>query len=482
MSGLRWVTASRAIAQLFTWASTFVVIRLLSPTEFGLASLAGLFASFLLMLNELGFSVALVQRQTRDPETLTHAFGALLAIGLLMMLGLMAVAPVLGALVKEPRVVPLLRFISLQFVAMAFGVIPQARLSMDMRFKEISITSVSASLAGAAMTLISALKGAGAWSLIIGIVGMSFVRSIMLNVYSPWIVIPKLKLAKIRDFAGFSGLVVLERTLWYWYMQIDSLVVARVLGAGELGIYSVARQLTNIPLERAMVIVNSVTLPAYSLVKHDLEQVGRGYLKVLRVGAGYAFPVFWGLAAVSEPTVRLLIGAKWIAAVPVIQILCISMPLRMLNSFTSAAAQAVARQDVNIKSLLIAIVVIPAGVAIGSRWGMRGVAAAWAVGFPVVYFFNAMFLREALTLQLRRMIDTVRPAGIAAGIMLLVLELMSRAFLDSLAPAAHLAIAVPTGALLFATALWFVSKSCARELLDFARAVISRDAPAGLKA
>lgn len=482
MSGLRWVTATRAIAQVLTWASTFVVIRVLSPTEFGLASLAGLFASFLSMLNELGFSVALVQRQTRDPETLRHVFGALLAFGVLLMLGLIGAAPILGALVKEPRVVPLVRFISLQFIAMSFGVIPQARLSMDMRFKEIGITSVASSLAGAAMTLVSALYGAGAWSLIIGIVGMSFVRSIMLNVYSPWVVIPKLKLAKIRDFAGFSGLVVLERTLWYWYMQIDSLVVARVLGAGELGIYSVARQLTNIPLERAMLIVNSVTLPAYSLVKHDLEQVGRGYLKVLRLGAGYAFPVFWGLAAVSEPTVRLLLGPKWVAAAPVIQILCISMPLRMLNSFTSAAATSVARQDVNIKSLLIAIVIIPASVVIGSRWGMRGVAAAWAVGFPVVYFFNVFFLRQALALRLGRMIDAVRPAGIAAGVMLLSLGLMTRGFLDSLPPALHLAIAVPAGALIFALALWLVSKSCAREMLDFARAAVSRNSPGGLKA
>src|SRR5690242_18942746 len=140
------------------------------------------------MWSELGFSVALVQRQTRDPETLRNVFGALLAVGVLLMLGLAAAAPILRASVKEPRVVPLVRFISLQFIAMAFGVIPQARLSMDMRFKEIGITSVASSLAGAAMTLVSALYGAGAWSLIIGIVGMSFVRAIMLNAYSPWIV------------------------------------------------------------------------------------------------------------------------------------------------------------------------------------------------------------------------------------------------------------------------------------------------------
>ena len=164
-----------------------------------------------------------------------------------------------------------------------------------------------------------------------------------------------------------------------------------------------------------------------------------------------------------------------------IQILCISMPLRMLNSFTSITATAVARQDVNIKSLLIAIVIIPAGVAIGSHWGMRGVAAAWAVGFPIVYFFNALLLKGALSLPLRTMIETVRPACIAAGIMLLILELMTRALLDSLSPAMHLAVAVPMGALLFATALWCVSKSSARELLGFARAFMSRNAAEGLK-
>ena len=113
---------------------------------------------------------------------------------------------------------------------------------------------------------------------------------------------------------------------------------------------------------------------------------------------------------------------------------------------------------------------------------MRGVAAAWAVGFPIVYFCNLVFLKEALQMGVGRMIDAVRPACIAAAIMLLGLELMTRALLDTLSPAIHLAIAVPGGALLFATALWFVSRSCARELLDFARAAIARDAPGALKA
>jgi teichuronic acid exporter len=134
MSGLKWVTLSRVFAQALTWLNTFFVIRLISPADFGLAALASIFANFLSLLNELGFSVALIQRQTRDREILRNVFGALLLIGVTLTIALIAMAPLVGALVKEPRVVPLVRLVSLQFLAMSFSIIPQAMLSMDMRF------------------------------------------------------------------------------------------------------------------------------------------------------------------------------------------------------------------------------------------------------------------------------------------------------------------------------------------------------------
>ena len=470
---LRWVIASRLAAQLLTWANTFLVIRLLSRADYGLATLAGLFASYLTLINEFGFSVALVQRQTRDPETLRHVFGALLALGALLAVGLIAAAPIIGVLVKAPGVVPLLRLISLQFLAMAISVVPEARLSMDLRLKEISIADVCGSLIGAAATLLSALHGAGAWSLIIGSVVLNFSRAIVLNLFSPWIVIPQLSFNRIRDFLGFSGLVLLERTLWYWYMEVDILLVGRLLGVAELGIYAVGRQLTSIPLERAMGIINSVSLPAFSTVKSDLDQVRRGYLKILRLGAGYAFPVFWGLGLVCQPAVRLLLGSKWLAAVPVIQLLCISMPLRMLNSFTSATVASIDRQIVSIKSLTLALIVIPLCITVGIRWGIVGVAAAWAIGFPLVYLFNASLMRRTLIIPFRQMLKAVLPAATAALAMVVVLAALDTMLLGSYRPSVHLAVAVPAGALIFGTTLWLVSRESAYEILELVRGIAS---------
>ena len=202
------MTVSRFVAQALTWLNTLFVIRLLSPTDFGLAALAGVFSNFLLLLNELGLSTTIIRWQIRDKETLRHAFGALLLMGSAFAIGLVAVAPLLGTVTREPRVVPLIQANALQFVTMAFAVIPQSRLSIELRFKELSIAELGASLVGAGTTLVLALSGAGAWSLVCGVLAVVVSRAVLLNVYCFSVMSPRLQFSRLRHLAGFSGLAM----------------------------------------------------------------------------------------------------------------------------------------------------------------------------------------------------------------------------------------------------------------------------------
>jgi O-antigen/teichoic acid export membrane protein len=472
--GLRWVTMSRLLGQALTWVITLLVIRILSPTDFGLATLAGLFANFLLLLNELGLSTTVIRWQIREEETLRQVFGALLLVGLLLMGALMITAPWLGVVTREPRVVPLIRFISIQFMTMPFAVLPQARLSIDLRFKQLGLADLAASVLGAATTLVLALGNAGAWSIAAGIVMVSASRALFLNLFCFSLRAPSFQISKLRHLARFSGLAILERSLWYWYIQIDSFVVGRYLGAADLGLYGVGKQIASVPLERAMGIINSITLPTFSRIQNEPEQMRRGYLKLLRIGAAYAFPMFWGVALISDPLVRLVFGAKWLGSVIVIQLLCISMPLRMLNSFTSTAVVAINRQDVNIKSLVQAIVVVPLCVLVGLHWGVAGVAAAWAVGFPAIYLFNAVLVQRALQVRMTAMLFAVLPPAGAAAVMSLVTMGMSLLYFNSLPPLLNIMLVVPFAGAVFIAALAVISRTALRETLQLMREFTSR--------
>ena len=61
------MTAARAFAQIVSWISTIVVMRLLAPADYGLVAMATLFTGYLLFLGDLGLGTAL-RLSERHPE------------------------------------------------------------------------------------------------------------------------------------------------------------------------------------------------------------------------------------------------------------------------------------------------------------------------------------------------------------------------------------------------------------------------------
>jgi O-antigen/teichoic acid export membrane protein len=66
MSALRWSAAARFLGQAVSWGITIMVIRLLSPADYGLMAMAMVLVSFLVLLNTLGLDAVLVQDKDID--------------------------------------------------------------------------------------------------------------------------------------------------------------------------------------------------------------------------------------------------------------------------------------------------------------------------------------------------------------------------------------------------------------------------------
>ena len=73
MSGLFWVGGTRLIGQILTWGITIVVIRLLTPGDYGLLAMATVFMGFLSLVAEAGLGPALTQApEARRPDAAAH--------------------------------------------------------------------------------------------------------------------------------------------------------------------------------------------------------------------------------------------------------------------------------------------------------------------------------------------------------------------------------------------------------------------------
>ncbi|HEY0941138.1 MAG TPA: lipopolysaccharide biosynthesis protein [Steroidobacter sp.] len=478
MHGLRWATFVRLVTQIMAWSVTIVVMRLLTPEDYGLVSLTGIFVMYAGVISELGLGAALVQSRLNSETVLRSAFGAVLLLSLACCAALIASAGWIAEFFGEPTLRPMVQFTALQFPISILGTIPHALLSQRLQFREISLAGLISAMAQSGVTLLLAWLYPGPWALLIGTLVATIVRIAVLNVYSPITFPPSFKFEPLRPIMRVAVFIFGERSLWYWYGQFDSFIIGKRLGAHDLGAFSTAKLLASLPLDKAMEVINQVSFPAFSAINDDIERVRASYGKALRITAIYAFPIFWGLAAVAPDVMYLLLGEKWLSAGLPAAILSLAMPARMLTSIGSPVLLALGRSDVSMRLLVQTFIIVGAGLLIGSRWGLLGVSIGWAVAIPVASIWATLIALRIMNMPLREYLKHVRGAAIAAAAMMLLIEFGIEPLLASAPTVVRVAAQVAAGVAAYWVALSILDRDGRDETLGMVKRVLGRGDPA----
>jgi teichuronic acid exporter len=478
MHGLRWAAFVRLLTQVVAWSVTIVVMRLLTPADYGLVSLIGIFVLYAGVISELGLGAALIQARLTEEGLLRSAFGAILLLSLLCCATLIAGAGWIAEFFDEPTLRPLVQFTALQFPVAVLGTIPHALLSQRLQFREISMAGLVSAMAQSAVTLLLAWLYPGPWALVIGTLVATLVRIAVLNVYCPVRFLPSFKFEPLRPIIRNAMFIFGERSLWYWYGQCDSFIIGKRLGAHDLGAYSTAKLLASLPLDKAMEIINQVSFPAFSAINNDPDRVRASYGKALRITAVYAFPIFWGLATVAPDVTHILLGEKWHAAGLPAAILALAMPLRMLTSIGSPVLLALGRSDVSMRLLLQTFVLVGLGLLVGSRWGLLGASVGWAIAMPVASSWATLIALRIMKLPVREYLVYVRGAAFSAALMVLAVEFGIEPLLATMPAVVRVGVAVVAGLAAYWTALTIFDRAGRDDTVRVVRRVLGRDDPA----
>jgi len=418
LSGLRWSASVRLASQVFTWAITLVVIRLLTPADYGLLAMATVFVSFLAMFSELGLGAAVVQKADVDHHLLKRVFGVVLVIHFSLAALLALAAPLIAAFYAEPKVVPVIRVLSLQFIVAAFAVIPDAQLQRRMEFRNRSLLDLSGTIIASFTTLTMAFAGAGVWALVMGSLLSQIWKTIGINWLSPFMHWPNFSVKEMRPLLRFGGHITAAQVFWMFYLQVDVLICAKLLGNEVLGFYSVAMQLATLPSQRISGLINQVAFPAFSRMQQDPHKIGENILIGTRILSFFAFPVLWGISSVAPEIIKIMLGAKWLPAVVPLQVLALIIPLRMVGNFLQTAVQGIGRTDIVLQNAIWGAVIAPLAFFAGARWGgLLGLSLAWLVVSPLVSLQGMMRSLPAFGLRLTQLAMVMVPAAVAGIVM-----------------------------------------------------------------
>ena len=211
-----------------------------------------------------------------------------------------------------------------------------------------------------------------------------------LNLLCRNLVWPSFSLRGLRAHLSFGGFVTLDRGLWYLFAESDKFIGGKLLGSHQLGYYAVASQLASLPIQKISGLLNAVAFPAFSRAhSHDGDEAVQRYLlKATRLMSVVAFPVFFGMSCTAQPLIAALLGAKWLPAAPLLQVLGIVMPLRLLSNVFPPLLWGVGHPRSSAANLLIAAIFMPLAFYLGTRWGVLGLAYAWLAMYPLVFLLT----------------------------------------------------------------------------------------------
>jgi len=477
VSAVGWFVAIKVSVQIVTWAMTLVVIRILSPDDYGLMAVSQIFVNFMLGFGSLGFGDALVQQGETPMAVVARLFGVLLvaavALGFLMTL---AAYPI-GDWYHDPRLIPLIQVSSLGFLFTALTALPRAFLTKHLRVRPMFIMELSSGLAGAVTVIVLAFAGYGVWSLMLGWLATNVVKLIgFIVLASEYYVWPRFGFAGIGPLFSFGIYRTFEYIVWMIFASADILIISRWLGSVEVGVYVVASNFATMPLNKIAPIVNATAFPAFALVQERPSEARFYALKAVRMMAAIAVPLFFGLAVTSQEVVDLVFGPNWVAARPVLGVLALAVTFRAILLVVPNFLQGIGDSRASFWCTGFGAVIFPPAFVIGCHWGIVGVAWAWLLGYPIMYAASAMIASRRGGLDTRLLLlAPVQP--IAAGVIMMGAVTGTRLLLpQGLPEIVVFAALVAIGAASYGGALFVLFRGLAMEVLQIFRRAPS---PAG---
>ncbi len=475
LSALKWATAAKLVVQVISWAGTLVVVRLLTPEDYGLMAKVSVVCAIAGAIAELGLGAAIVRWVDVTRDDLRKICGVSLVFGAALTAMIIALAPVLAQLFREPRLTFPIAVAALQIIIGAVAIIPSSLATRDLSFRRLSQIEIVSGVAAISVTVLLAALGVGVWALVIGTLSGAVARSAGLLMYGErvW---PHFSLHGIGEQLKFGLTLVGNRVSYFIVVQSDVLIGSAFLSTTAIGRYSVALQLATLPMSKIMGTINQIALPAMARQQDDPLRLRQSVLRSVGLLSFIAFPTLWGISAVAPELVRALFGDKWLESIPALTILPLVVPLRMICSILFTTSLALGNRQLDLRNTAANFVLLPSGFFIGAHWGLEGLCAAWLISVPLAYAFSVPSVIRFIGVRPQDLIAECGAPAIAAGVMYAAVSMLRMALHGQPAIAMLFVLSIAGGIVYFA-AMALISRRHLISARSFAGSILVRDEP-----
>jgi lipopolysaccharide exporter len=453
--GAAWMVAFKLIDRSLGLVSTIVLARLLVPADFGLVAMAMVLITALQLLVSFSFDVPLIQNRDAGREQFDTAFTINFLFAAMAAAIVAALAHPAALFYHEPRLETVVYLLAggfaLQGLSNIGPVIFRKQMRFDLEFKFL----FGKRLANLLVTLPLAFLLHNYWALVIGQTAGTLISVALSYIVSDYR--PRFSLEARVELFHSSKWLMINNVLQFLNGRAADFLIGRFAGAQALGYYSIAYEVSTLPTTELVAPINRAAFPGYAQVASVPAQLRSSFLNVIATIAVFALPAGVGIVVVADLMVPAVLGWKWVAMVPVMQVLAVFGVIQALQTNIGYIYLSTGKPQMLAMIGAVQFVLLLAFLVPGMMyWGVIGAAWAFLISAALMIPINQTLLARYLDLgYLEFGARALRPLLAALAMAGAVLALRAAIELPHTAPAylAMLLGSVAAGALAYGLAL-----------------------------
>lgn len=394
--GVVWNSVDRIANYGIGFIIGIVLARLLSPEEYGLIGIIGIFTAIFNVILDSGLSTALIRKDGVTDTDYCTVFYTNIVLSLILTAVLYLGAPAISSFFNRPELTPYTRAMSLILIINALSLTQQARLTKRIDFKTQTKISLIAHTLSGVIGILMAIFGYGVWALVFQQLSSRVFTTILLWIINKWI--PKLIFSweSFKDLFSFSWKLLFAQIIGSIWSQLYQAVIGKIYSPNTLGQYERARQYTNLCSSTIGDVVLKVSLPVMSEIQNEDERLLGAFRIIIKTTMFVSSVLLVGMAASAKSIIYVLIGEQWLPCVPMMQIIAFSFIIYPLHQININMLTVQGRSDIQlilqIIKCILAIGPIALGILFNVYWMLAGsVFTGWISLFLNAYYSGRKF-------------------------------------------------------------------------------------------
>ena len=415
-----WLMLGAAFGQLSSFVIFVMLARILTPVEFGIVAVASVFIDLSKQFLSAGIPDALIRRPEWDDEFASTAFWITVSSAALVAVGAVAIGVPVLYLNGHADIANVLGALAITLVIDAMRIVFDARLRRDFDFKRLMSREVSTQVIAGVIGVAMAWLGAGAWALVINRIAAS-----VLGTAATWWLVrwqPRFTFSKLhaRELAHFSGGLVGAQVLAALNGQVAPIVITFLLGPTSLALFRAGNRVLTMLTQITISPLQGAALSAFSRIRDPIA-LSAAYVRLTGACSLIACPVFIGVGIMGPDLVTVLLGPKWAESGAIMMVSSFVVGAAALNYFFTPVLTAAGNTRYSFIYFLSAVVGNGVLAILAAPFGAVAVAASQTARAYISLPLPLVFLRRAIGLPLRSVLNSIAAPFFASAVMGLVM-------------------------------------------------------------